>query len=552
MSILVRHWTKLTLYSAMDIDWRAASRSRSRMAVDWRAASRSRSRSTFAGGKNFYGEQHAHELLSHGPGSGSTTNSVHDPSPASLMPFARSMPNNYPPWVAAGVEMAMSQPLESELNMEQFTNGKDPKEAMLDYEQAILPASASGSFAALSSSVPTQDHTHLLAAHIAQSISSGASQVSNDSSKRYPTLPGISGPGLYGATEENYHPQYGFLPRRVRKTSFDHTVRPTLEGDSPTGSRKRPAESSPHGAGGLHRPLLDPTGFPSSNFTFNFPQAYDQFFDLNAAAAGTSASAADAEGSAHVDWAAVGVTAEADAASTAPPGGFDLTNLFPNNSVNSSSLLATQQTGDSPFDFQQLMHLYLGENAGGMAQPVTHINPSEVLGALPRPGMLDPTFTPDGPSPQGNGSTPTPTIPSAAFFKQPTGKGADHRAVFPGQPTRSNSSPNLQGLKMQMSSASGSAESRGHSRQGSQSSSRPGKSRSGAVTPSSETTDPLASLGTSAGETPTMCTNCQTTNTPLWRRDPEGQPLCNACGLFYKLHGVVRPLSLKTDVIKKR
>ncbi|KAK7045583.1 Sodium- and chloride-dependent GABA transporter 1 [Paramarasmius palmivorus] len=50
----------------------------------------------------------------------------------------------------------------------------------------------------------------------------------------------------------------------------------------------------------------------------------------------------------------------------------------------------------------------------------------------------------------------------------------------------------------------------------------------------------------------TQCTNCQTTNTPLWRRDPEGQPLCNACGLFYKLHGVVRPLSLKTDVIKKR
>jgi GATA-binding protein len=28
------------------------------------------------------------------------------------------------------------------------------------------------------------------------------------------------------------------------------------------------------------------------------------------------------------------------------------------------------------------------------------------------------------------------------------------------------------------------------------------------------------------GEVPTLCTNCQTTNTPLWRRDPEGQPLC--------------------------
>lgn len=49
-----------------------------------------------------------------------------------------------------------------------------------------------------------------------------------------------------------------------------------------------------------------------------------------------------------------------------------------------------------------------------------------------------------------------------------------------------------------------------------------------------------------------MCTNCHTRTTPLWRRNPQGQPLCNACGLFLKLHGVVRPLSLKTDVIKKR
>ncbi|KAK4043745.1 hypothetical protein C8A01DRAFT_32063 [Parachaetomium inaequale] len=58
--------------------------------------------------------------------------------------------------------------------------------------------------------------------------------------------------------------------------------------------------------------------------------------------------------------------------------------------------------------------------------------------------------------------------------------------------------------------------------------------------------------GSTNANTPTTCTNCFTQTTPLWRRNPEGQPLCNACGLFLKLHGVVRPLSLKTDVIKKR
>ncbi|KAF2017216.1 hypothetical protein BU24DRAFT_146036 [Aaosphaeria arxii CBS 175.79] len=66
---------------------------------------------------------------------------------------------------------------------------------------------------------------------------------------------------------------------------------------------------------------------------------------------------------------------------------------------------------------------------------------------------------------------------------------------------------------------------------------------------------PSSPGGTKPGEqngAPTTCTNCFTQTTPLWRRNPEGHPLCNACGLFLKLHGVVRPLSLKTDVIKKR
>lgn len=49
-----------------------------------------------------------------------------------------------------------------------------------------------------------------------------------------------------------------------------------------------------------------------------------------------------------------------------------------------------------------------------------------------------------------------------------------------------------------------------------------------------------------------VCKNCYTSTTPLWRRDEHGSVLCNACGLFLKLHGRPRPISLKTDVIKSR
>ncbi|KAK4517562.1 uncharacterized protein ATC70_000902 [Mucor velutinosus] len=50
----------------------------------------------------------------------------------------------------------------------------------------------------------------------------------------------------------------------------------------------------------------------------------------------------------------------------------------------------------------------------------------------------------------------------------------------------------------------------------------------------------------------TRCFNCDTTTTPLWRRDDDGNNICNACGLYYKLHNVHRPLSMKRTIIHRR
>ena len=48
------------------------------------------------------------------------------------------------------------------------------------------------------------------------------------------------------------------------------------------------------------------------------------------------------------------------------------------------------------------------------------------------------------------------------------------------------------------------------------------------------------------------CTNCGTCTTTIWRRNALGEMVCNACGLYFKLHGVNRPMNMRRDTIHTR
>ena len=50
----------------------------------------------------------------------------------------------------------------------------------------------------------------------------------------------------------------------------------------------------------------------------------------------------------------------------------------------------------------------------------------------------------------------------------------------------------------------------------------------------------------------TACANCSTVTTTLWRRTVAGDIVCNACGLYQKIHNQPRPITLKKDSVQTR
>ena len=196
-----------------------------------------------------------------------------------------------------------------------------------------------------------------------------------------------------------------------------------------------------------------------------------------------------------------------------------------------------------------------------MAQPYsgnpTHVTPAQVLGSQSVfPSYNFSSAQPEQLASPWPGAIPsTATSPATVASATPEDSAHQEEAIAASlASSRSNSTTNVAGLPTgSTASSANSAPKKSHSRQA---------SASGAATYPAAPADPGAV---------TSCINCKTTvsrgpatssqssptepvspqTTPLWRRDENGNPLCNACQLFRKLHGSDRPISLHNSVIKK-
>jgi GATA-binding protein, other eukaryote len=552
------------------MEWRAMSRSRSRVPMDWRPISRSRSRPPPAMGIQLDNvlsqpqrfafpslEQHSSDLKS---------SDMHNlPRPSADDKLVLNPPGSTPSGTS---DIPIGHGQQSSTSM--IAHNTFPLSTLQEHtSHSHFPTGSHGT----RYSYPTYP-----SGHDSTALHAYAGQPSS-----LPTL-GVHGPSRTAASDAA--PEQRSFPRHVRKTSFDHTVskegisagilgrhqvngRPQLpdaiigtkrradtphaesmlRADPPTVHTSSPLVESPDVVQRFplsHHPPLSshhPSNgsFPSAPFNFTVP-GYDGFFDLHE----THSLPYDyppilttVDGSRHVPSYHENPHSTLSTTSYSPHASPPLTS---DEGLSAAAVAASAAVAesyarlnmpgvdDAGMGYPNMIGIMYtnGVEATNLShQPFTHVDPTQILPVEHGENGFSSLHHSPSSDGWGNGFAS-----SAAASPEP--RDASNAST----PPSVEGSSARQGVRKIVSTKRiqdavvRSAIARKKSTAGTDPPPT-AQLRSSTSTPDLTSVVGGGGIKSEDGETaPTVCTNCQTTNTPLWRRDPEGQPLCKwICGV---------------------